>query len=149
MTEAREADGLDALELGAQSGNPTPSFWAGRGPRGLAFAALTLIGGGIAVVDLHGRDDSGPHYRAVDMASSVPPPTDDPLMGELVRCRALPPQASDPACARAWDENRRRFFGETRATRVPGDPQPHYAPIPAPASTAVAGPPPSPMPKDH
>jgi conjugative transfer region protein TrbK len=143
MTEERELDGVDALEPAA------PSFWAGRGPRGLAFAALTLIGGSIAVVALHSGGASGRHYRAVDMASSVPPRTDDPLMGELVRCRALPAQANDPACERAWDENRERFFGETRATRVPGDPQPHYAPIPAPAETDIASPPSSPTPKDH
>ncbi|MCY1169236.1 putative entry exclusion protein TrbK-alt [Sphingomonas echinoides] len=149
MTEAREPDGVDAPEPATPPGSLTPSFWAGRGPRSLGFATLTLIGGSVAVLALHSGDASGPHYRAVDMASSVPQTPDDPLMGELVRCRALPPQASDPACERAWDENRRRFFGETRATRVPGDPQPHYGPIPAPASTAVAGPSPSPMPKDH
>lgn len=149
MTEAREQNSATGQEPAARSGSAAPSSRAGRGPHGLAFAALTLIGGSVAVVALHSGGTSGPHYRAVDMASSVPSTTDDPLMGELVRCRALPPQASDLAWEHAWDENRRRFFGETRATSVPGDPQPHYAPIPAPASTAVAGPPSSLMPKDH
>ena len=115
----------------------------------MAFAALTLIGGGVAVLALHGGGATGPHYQAVDLAPSVPQTADDPLMTELVRCRTLPSQATDPACERAWNENRRRFFGETRATRVPGDPQPQYAPIPAPTGTAIAGPSPSPMPKDQ
>ncbi len=144
MTEAREPDGVNAHEPAAQSGSPAPFFWAGRGARSLAFAALTLIGGSVAVVALHSGGAAGPHYRAVDTAPPAPQAIDDPLMGELARCRALPPQATDPACERAWDENRRRFLGETRATRVPGDPQPHYGPIPAPAGTAVAGPPSSP-----
>jgi conjugative transfer region protein TrbK len=131
------------------TGQSAPSFWGGRGLPGLAFAALTLIGGSVAVLALHGGGAAGPHYRAVDAAAEAPQAADDPLMGELVRCRALPPQATDPACERAWDENRRRFFGETRATRVPGDPQPHYAPIPALVEMAIGGPSPSPMPKDH
>jgi conjugative transfer region protein TrbK len=149
MTEARELGGVDASEPGAQPGRHARSLWAGRGPRGLVYVALTLGGGSVAVVALHGGSAPGTHYRAVETAPPAPQTTGDPLMGELVRCRALPPQAIDPACERAWDENRRRFFGETRVARVPGDPQPHYAPIPAPASTAVAGPSSSPMQKDH
>ncbi len=144
--EGNTQEGAAAPE---SSGQRAPSFWGRRGSRDLAFAALTLIGGSVAVLALHGGDATGPHYKAVDVASSAPQTADDPLMTELVRCRALPPQASDPACERAWDENRRRFFGETRATRVPGDPPPQYAPIPAPAGMAVVGPPPSLLPKDH
>ena len=146
MIEGNSQEGAAAPK---PAGQRAPSFWGGRAPRGLAFAALTLIGGGVGVLALHGGGAPGPHYQAVDVAPSVLQTADDPLMTELVRCRAWPPQASDPACERAWDENRRRFFGETRATRVPGDPQPHYAPIPAPAGMAVAGPPPSLLPKDH
>jgi conjugative transfer region protein TrbK len=144
--EGNTQEGATAPE---PAGQRAPSFWGGRVPRGLAFAALTLIGGSVTVLALHGGDATGPHYKAVDVASSAPQTADGPLMGELVRCRALPPQANDPACERAWDENRRRFFGEARATRVPGDPPPHYAPIPAPAGTTIANPPSSPTTKVH
>ena len=144
MTEAREQESAVG-----EPGRREPSFWAGRTPRGLAYAALTLAGGSVAVLALHGGGATGAHYRAVDAAGGAPQAADDPLMGELVRCRALPPQATDPACERAWDENRRRFFGETRATRVPGDPQPQYGPIAPPVSTVVANPPSSPTTKDH
>ena len=58
MTEARELDGVAAREPGAQRGRRTP-FWAGRGSRGLAFAAHTLIGGSVAVVALHGGGAAG------------------------------------------------------------------------------------------
>lgn len=144
-----EGNTQEGADLPEPAGQRVPFFWGGRSPRGLAFAALTLIGGSVAVLALHGGGAIRPRYQAVDVPSSVPQTADDPLMNELVRCRALPSQATDPACERAWDENRRRFFGDTRATRVPGDPQPQYAPIPDPAGVAVVGPPPSLLPKDH
>ena len=40
--------------------------------------------------------------------------SDDPLRVTLQRCRTLTPEAlaADTECQAAWDENRRRFFGE-------------------------------------
>ena len=70
-------------------------------------------------------------------ALSSPASAPDPLLAELTRCRALPPQVDDPACRVAWEENRRRFFGETRAMGVPGDPMPMSAPIPSPGATSA------------
>ena len=128
-----------AADLGADS-RRAASFWAGTGPRSLALAAATLIGGTAAIVALHGNASEAPRYRAVDVTGSEQQASADPLMAELIRCRALPPQASDPSCERVWDENRQRFFGEARATRVPGDPLPGFAPIPAPAPASASAP---------
>ena len=132
-----------------QQGKRRVAFWTDKAPRGLALAALTLIGGGVAVLALNGPQPATPRFQAIDATSFAPQATDDPLMPELIRCRALPPQATDPACDRVWDENRRRFFGETQAARVPGDPQQHDAPIPAPASMPPATPPPPSAAKDN
>ena len=106
------------------------SFWAGRSPRSLAYAAGALLAGGVAMITLHGGKTDTPRYTAVVDDAPQPSATIDPLMTELVRCRSLPPQSSDAACERAWDENRRRFFGETGPMRVSSDPLPTYAQIP-------------------
>ena len=53
------------------------------------------------------RDDA-PARRS----SGAPVRAADPLHAELVRCGAIGSLAlDDPACRRAWAENRRRFFG--------------------------------------
>lgn len=41
--------------------------------------------------------------------------SDDPLRETLQRCRSLTPEAldADTACQAAWEENRRRFFGNS------------------------------------
>ena len=50
----------------------------------------------------------------------------DPLGAELARCSALGEAGPrDPSCLRAWDENRKRFLGQS-------------APAPAPASAGPA-----------
>jgi len=55
-------------------------------------------------------------------------PLNDPLAGELARCRALGMAAvQDPACEAAWKENRRRFFGDAAAAPAP-PPAPNAAP---------------------
>ncbi|MGX5829323.1 putative entry exclusion protein TrbK-alt [Mesorhizobium sp. 43Arga] len=48
-------------------------------------------------------------------------PGGEPATVELARCRAMGvAAAADPACRRAWSENRRRFFG----TDMPPMPMP-------------------------
>ena len=105
--------------------------------RGLAVAGVIAVAGTLALAALHRPTGQESRFAVVEqMATPGVAPT-DPLMAELIRCRALPPQVDDPACRAAWDENRRHFFGERRATRVPGDPLPASAPIP-PAGIAPA-----------
>lgn len=108
----------------------------GRRWRGVAVAGFVAVTGMLAVVALHQPASLESRFAVVEPAAAPPATRSDPLMAELIRCRALPPQADDPACRAAWDENRRRFFGATRATRVPGDPMPTSAPIP-PSGTAA------------
>ena len=63
----------------------------------------------------------------------VDEPDADPLRAELVRCSSIGEAgASDPACLRAWAENRRRFL--TPSAR------PNER-IPAPSSNASESPP--------
>ncbi|QBE94050.1 hypothetical protein DRN02_010820 [Sphingomonas paucimobilis] len=69
-------------------------------------------------------------FAVTESGDPVAASADDPLVPELIRCRALPANAVDPGCTAAWEANRRRFFGETRAMRVPGEPTPRYVPIP-------------------
>jgi conjugative transfer region protein TrbK len=64
------------------------------------------------------------HFRAPTSRIGVQRPkplaVDDPLAAELKRCEVIAEQAKDdPACEKAWAENRRRFFT--------------YTPSPAPA----------------
>lgn len=71
---------------------------------------------------------------AESWATTRPVPTpDDPLRAELFRCQALGEAGPrDPACLRAWAENRRRFLapGSRPAERLP-DPTPASQPAPA------------------
>jgi conjugative transfer region protein TrbK len=114
-------------------------------PRGAALVVAALFAAGLATLTALNENRDPAHYTVVLDEHRATAESADPLMDQLIRCRALPPEAIDIACQHAWDENRRRFFGETRATRVPGDPLPAYAPIPAltpsetpPARTASA-----------
>jgi conjugative transfer region protein TrbK len=65
--------------------------------------------------------------RAPDLTGNAAASATDRLSRELTHCQALGTAAKDdPACASAWAENRRRFFG--------------YAPSPdAPAASAKPG----------
>ena len=104
--------------------------------RGAAVAGLVAVTGALAVVALHQPASLESRFAVVEPAAVLTATRSDPLMAELIRCRALPPQADDPGCRAAWDENRRRFFGETRAARVPADPMPRSAPSPSSGTAA-------------
>ena len=114
-----------------------PVVGRGRRWRGLAVAGVIGAAGTLALAALHRPAGPESRFAVVEQTAASAAAPADPLMAELIRCRALPPQADDPACRAAWDENRRHFFGERRATRVPGDPLPASAPIP-PAGIAPA-----------
>ena len=119
-----------------ETGQPArPVTWRSRRWRGLAVAGLIAVAGTLALSALHRPAAQESRFAVVEQTEPSPAAPADPLMAELIRCRALPPQVDDPACREAWDENRRRFFGERRATRVSGDPLPAAAPIPT-AGTA-------------
>lgn len=128
MTEqGREEEGQALSEPGSRP-------W-----RGITAAASVAVLGIALTTALHAPSGDRSRYIAVESdALPTMPSATDPLMAELVRCRALPPQVDDPACRAAWEDNRRRFFGESRAMRVPGEPLPTYAPIPAPGSAPTA-----------
>ena len=111
---------------------------ASRRWRGIAAAASVAVFGIVLTTALHPPLGEPSRYVAVESDAPVAPQAPDPLMAALIRCRALPAQADDPACRAAWEENRRRFFGERRAMRVPGDPMPTYAAIPALAASNTA-----------
>ncbi len=69
----------------------------------VASVALALIGTAITM-----RDKP---KAATEEARPVMPAADDPLLAELVRCQSIGQAgADDPACLRAWAENRRRFL---------------------------------------
>ena len=82
--------------------------------RGVAAAVVVAASGALALAALHrpAADDS--RYAVVEQEAAPPVPPPDPLTAELLRCRTLPPQTDDPACRAAWEESRRRFFGESR-----------------------------------
>ena len=115
-----------------------PATGVRRSWRGLAVAGVIAIAGTLALAALNRPADPESRYAVVEQPDASAATASDPLMTELIRCRALPPQVDDPGCRAAWEKNRRRFFGETRATRVPSEPLPGYAVIPAPGS-APAG----------
>jgi len=65
----------------------------------------------------------------------------DPLRDELFRCQALGEAGPrDPACRRAWAENRQRFLapGARPAERLPAPTPPDQPAQPAPAATTEA-----------
>ena len=102
--------------------------------RSLAIGGAIAIVGALALVALQRPAATESRFAVVEQVAEPAAAAPDPLMTELIRCRALPTQVDDPACRAAWEENLRRFFGERRAMRVPGEPLPGYAVIPAPGS---------------
>ena len=122
-------------EQGREEGRvakPVAGQW--RRWRGVAVAGVIATAGTLALVALRQPAGESGRFAVVEQQAGRAAVAPDPLMVELIRCRGLPPQADDPACRAAWAENQRRFFGETGATRVPGEPLPASAPIPTPAS---------------
>lgn len=83
--------------------------------RGMAAAGVVAVAGTLAVAALHRPAADYSHYAVVEQQAAPAVATVDPLRAELVRCRALPPGAEDAACRAAWDQSRRRFFGEPGA----------------------------------
>ncbi len=70
----------------------------------VAFVAVAITAAAIQMRDGPSHPPEGP--------MPAPEANRDPLRAELVRCQALGQDgASDAACLRAWDANRRRFFG--------------------------------------
>lgn len=95
----------------------------------LAIGAIGVgtIAGMIGLIALRDPVPSAPRFAvAADDASPAPSAGGDPLMEELLRCRALPAGSTDAACEQAWEVNRRRFLGESRS---------YVAPRPAAASS--------------
>lgn len=75
----------------------------------IVFVAIAIT---IAVVDATRKDEAPP-----SLAARVPTAvtTVDPLQAELGRCNDAGEEAThDPACLKAWAENRRHFLGEDR-----------------------------------
>ena len=87
--------------------------------RGVAAAVVIAVSGALALAALHrpAADDS--RYAVVEQEAAPPAAPPDPLTAELLRCRTLPPQIDDAACRAAWEESRRRFFGESRRGGAP------------------------------
>jgi conjugative transfer region protein TrbK len=75
----------------------------------IIFVAIAIT---VAVVDATRKNDAPPDFAGrAPMAVA----TDDPLQVELGRCNDAGEEAMhDPACLKAWAENRRRFLGEDR-----------------------------------
>lgn len=124
---------IERIRKEVRAARPIARRW-----RGLAVAGVIAIVGALALAALHRPAGTESRYAVGERATEPATAVADPLMTELIRCRALPPQVDDPGCRAAWETNRRRFFGERRATRVPGEPLPAYTPIPAPGSAPAA-----------
>lgn len=100
--------------------------------RKIAAAGVAAVAGTFAVTALHRPSAESSRYAVEEQEASFPERAPDPLRAELIRCGALPPQSNDPACRAAWDESRRRFFGESRATPVPSRPIEPQSPVAPP-----------------
>lgn len=71
-----------------------------------------------------GTEDAAPH--------SLLRPGGEPANSELARCRDLGIAATDdPACKKAWVENRRRFLATRKPERA-AEPKPSRPPVPKP-----------------
>lgn len=87
--------------------------------RAVGFALVVVA---MIVAALHLR----PSPTRIGVQPPRPSTTNDPLATELKRCEQIAELAKgNPACERAWAENRRRFFT--------------YAPSPAPARPKSIG----------
>jgi conjugative transfer region protein TrbK len=97
----------------------------------VALAAVAITATAIEM----NRNEETPETWASSRSNTAP---SDPLQDELLRCQALGEAGPrDPACLRAWAENRRRFLG-------PGAPPSERLPHPSspthpPADAATPG----------
>jgi conjugative transfer region protein TrbK len=99
----------------------------------VVFVAVAITATAIEV----NRKDEPAESRASSRQVTV---AEDPLRGELLRCQALGEDGPrDPACLRAWEENRSRFLapGARPAERLPKQ-QPAPLPTPTPARRSEA-----------
>ena len=65
----------------------------------------------------------------------------DPLGTELARCSAMGEAGPrDPSCLRAWDENRKRFLGQSAPAPAPAGPATLFPNVPADAAPGSATP---------
>ncbi|MBI1220782.1 MAG: putative entry exclusion protein TrbK-alt [Rhodobacteraceae bacterium] len=75
----------------------------------IVFVAIAIT---VAVVDATRKDEAPPDFA---MRAPTAVPTVDPLQAELGQCSDAGEAAThDPACLKAWAENRRHFLGEDR-----------------------------------
>jgi conjugative transfer region protein TrbK len=82
--------------------------------RSIGFAAVAAV---IVAAALHFRQHDP---KPPDPSSIAAAPSRDRLARELARCEQLGvPAKDDPACAAAWAENRRRFFGSALSPDAP------------------------------
>ena len=80
------------------------------------FVAVAIIA---TAIEMNRRDV--PQDASVTFPPTAPRP--DPLDAELARCSGIGEAGSrDPACLKAWAENRRRFLGQPDPSAP--DPQP-------------------------
>jgi len=81
--------------------------------RPLEIAALARVAGFVLVAAaiIAAAVQLDPRKAEPSPNGTLPAPTGDPLAAELARCQAIGMAAqNDAACAKAWAENRRRFF---------------------------------------
>ncbi|MDB5581667.1 MAG: hypothetical protein JWR80_6843 [Bradyrhizobium sp.] len=102
-----------------------------RSLHGCALALSALLAGSLAVVALHRTAGPDSHYAVEPGGEGALVSAGDPLLAELRRCAAQSPVTDDPACRRAWDANRRHFFGDAGEPVEPLTPAPVSVPAPA------------------
>ena len=113
---------------------PEDSGAAGRFPprslHGCALALSALLAGSLAVVALHRTAGPDSHYAVEPGGGGIAVSAGDPLLAELRRCAAQSPASDDPTCRRAWEANRRHFFGDAGVPVEPVTPAPAAMPAP-------------------
>jgi conjugative transfer region protein TrbK len=79
------------------------------------LGAVVFVGVAVTATALElTREDDRSAIPSIGQSEAV---IADPLRGELIRCRELGEAGTrDPACLRAWAENRRRFLAPAPPT---------------------------------
>ena len=99
----------------------------------LAGGGVIVVAGALALVALDRPASNPSGLVATEADGAMPVAAVDPLRAELLRCRTLRPGVDDPGCRAAWDESRRRFFGERG-----GEPVATPSTTPTPSVAAVS-----------